>query len=256
MINVSCQVGQRVSGLICIMWKQKLEKRMNSTTSAKTRAAARNGQGCVAVSKDGTVVAYSGFHEYIIDISSMATNAFTKRHFWFSYFHMVEADFFSGQGVAPNHLPLNTHLWDRYSRDDCQILGIVMRNGLHELIRIIWHRTRLNITELSSIESGADPGIYFGGPNQGPQSKVKGEARIEGAKRPSIEGEARVEGAKRPRIEGEAQTEGEAREKSGGGVWGGGSVSPSPENVWKIKLETLHFCACLKQLFEMTNEMV
>ena len=61
------------------------------------------------------------------------------------------------------------------------------------------------------------------GPNQGPQSKVKGEARIKGAKRPSIEGEARVEGAKRPRIEGEAQTEGEAREKaregSGEGAW-------------------------------------
>ena len=65
--------------------------------------------------------------------------------------------------------------------------------------------------------AGADPGIYFGGPNQSPQSKVKGEARIEGAKRPSIEGEARVEGAKRPRIEGEARTEGKAREKAGEG---------------------------------------
>ena len=64
--------------------------------------------------------------------------------------------------------------------------------------------------------------FILGGPNHGPQSKVEGEARIEGAKRPSIEGEARVEGAKRPRIEGEARTEGEVREKSGGGVWGGG----------------------------------
>ena len=45
-----------------------------------------------------------------------------------------------------------------------------------------------------------------------------------------IEGEARVEGAKRLKIEGEARTEGETREKTGGGVWGGGSVSPSPEN--------------------------
>ena len=98
--------------------------------------------------------------------------------------------------------------------------------------------------------------FILGGPNQGPQSKVEGEARIEGAKRPSIEGEARVEGAKRPRIEGEARTEGEAREKAGGGVWGGGSVSPSPENFWKIKLETIHFGAHLKQLFEMTNKMV
>ena len=77
---------------------------------------------------------------------------------------------------------------------------------------------------------GGSRNLFWGGPNQGPQSKVEGEALIEGAKRPSIEGEARVEGAKRPRIEGEARTEGEAREKAGGGVWGGGSVSPSPEN--------------------------
>ena len=81
--------------------------------------------------------------------------------------------------------------------------------------------------------AGADPGIYFGGgPNQGPQSKVTGEARIEGAKRPSIEGEARVEGAKRPRIEGEARTEGEAREKSGGGVWGGARWAP-PQKIFE-----------------------
>ena len=72
----------------------------------------------------------------------------------------------------------------------------------------------------------ADPGIYFGGQNQVFHSKVEGEARIKGAKRPRIEGEARVEGAKRLRIEGEAQTEGEAQQKAGGGVWGGGSVSP------------------------------
>ena len=112
-------------------------------------------------------------------------------------------------------------------------------------IVVIWSRAQGRIQE-----------FILGGPNQGPQSKVEGEARIEGAKRPSIEGEARVEGAKRPRIEGEARTEGEAREKAGGGVWGGGSVSPSPENFWKIKLETIHFGAYLKQLFEMTNKMV
>ena len=78
----------------------------------------------------------------------------------------------------------------------------------------------------------ADPGIYFGGPNQDPQSKVEGEARIKGAKRPSIEGEARVEGAKRPRIEGEAQTEGEARKKAGGGVWGGARWAP-PQKIFE-----------------------
>ena len=69
--------------------------------------------------------------------------------------------------------------------------------------------------------------ILGGQLNQGPQSKVNGEARIEG---PSIEGKARVDGAKRLRNEGEARTEGEAREKAGEGVWGEGSVSPSPEN--------------------------
>ena len=61
---------------------------------------------------------------------------------------------------------------------------------------------------------------------------------------------------KRLRIEGEARTEGKARDKAGEGVWGGGSVSPSPENLKKITLETILFGEYLKQLFEMTNEMV
>ena len=47
--------------------------------------------------------------------------------------------------------------------------------------------------------------------------KVKGEARIKGAKRPRIEGEARVKGAKRLRIKCKARTEGEAQEKTGEG---------------------------------------
>ena len=34
--------------------------------------------------------------------------------------------------------------------------------------------------ELILINAGVDPGIYFGGPNQVFQSKVEGEARIEG----------------------------------------------------------------------------
>ena len=38
----------------------------------------------------------------------------------------------------------------------------------------------------------ADPGIYFGGQNQVFQSKVEGEAQIEGAKRPRTKGEARI----------------------------------------------------------------
>ena len=78
----------------------------------------------------------------------------------------------------------------------------------------------------------ADPGIYFGGPNQDPQSKVEGEARIEGAKRSRIEGEARVEGAKRPRIEGEARTEGETREKRGEGSGEGARWAP-PQKIFE-----------------------
>ena len=81
----------------------------------------------------------------------------------------------------------------------------------------IWQRDSSSIFGVRIIQGRIQEFILGGGPNQGPQSKVKGEARIEGAKRPSIEGEARVEGAKRSRIEGEARTEGEAREKSGEG---------------------------------------
>ena len=84
--------------------------------------------------------------------------------------------------------------------------------------------------------------------------KTEGEARIEGAKRPRIEGEARIEGAKRPSIEGKARIEGEVRDKSGGGVWGGGSVSPSPENFckktilkWCNLVNTLHRNCLIKQ---------
>ena len=39
------------------------------------------------------------------------------------------------------------------------------------------------------------------------------------------------------KTEGEARIEGAARAKIGGGVWGGGSVSPSPENFCKIVSE-------------------
>ena len=81
--------------------------------------------------------------------------------------------------------------------------------------------------------TGADPGIFFWGvPNQGPQSKVEGEARIEGAKRPSIEGEARVESAKRPKIEGKARTEGEARENAGEGSGEGARWAP-PQKIFE-----------------------
>ena len=69
----------------------------------------------------------------------------------------------------------------------------------------------------------------LGGQTKVPNRKLraKPESRARSAR---VSRATRVEGAKRLRIEGEARTEGEAREKAGGGVWGGGSVSPSPEN--------------------------
>ena len=91
------------------------------------------------------------------------------------------------------------------------------KHGVYSVLTESWQGVQ---KELSP--AGADPGIYFGGPNQGPQSKVKGEARIEGAKRRSFEGEAQVEGAKSPRIEGEA------RDKSGEGS-GEGLGEPLPK---------------------------
>ena len=87
------------------------------------------------------------------------------------------------------------------------------------------------ISPSSSSYRGGSRNLFLG-PNQGSQSKVKGEARIEGAKHPSIEGEARVEGAKRTRIEGEAQNQGEAREKAG--EWSGeGLGEPLPRKFLK-----------------------
>ena len=67
------------------------------------------------------------------------------------------------------------------------------------------------------VGTGADPGIYFGGSNQGPQSKIKGEARIEGAKRPSIDDDARVEGAKRPRMRAKPEPREKPEKKRGEG---------------------------------------
>ena len=89
-----------------------------------------------------------------------------------------------------------------------------------------------SLFNIESLKSGADPRIYFGGAKPRSPIEVKGETRIEGAKRPSIEGEARVEGAKRPRIEGEVRTEGEAREKAGEGSGEGARWAP-PRKIFE-----------------------
>ena len=51
----------------------------------------------------------------------------------------------------------------------------------------------------------------------------------------SESGEARIEGTKSPRFE--SLNLGQSQRKSGGGVWGEGSVSPSPENFWNFGLQ-------------------
>ena len=62
----------------------------------------------------------------------------------------------------------------------------------------------------------------------------------------SESGEARNKGAKRLRFEGEARIEGEARDRAGGGVWGGGSVSPSPEKFRNFELQIVQSGVYLK----------
>ena len=78
----------------------------------------------------------------------------------------------------------------------------------------------------------------------------RGGSRILETGGPKSEGEARIAGAKRLRIDGEA------RENiyyiyysfiGGGGVWGGCSLSLSPENLWKFKLTTVQFGVYLER---------
>ena len=76
--------------------------------------------------------------------------------------------------------------------------SIYKRNiGLITLSLIFSRELDAKHPTIDTVTQGRIQEFILGGPNQGPQSKVKGEARIEGAKRPSIEGEARVEGEAR-----------------------------------------------------------
>ena len=105
------------------------------------------------------------------------------------------------------------------------------------------------------MQAGADPGIYFGGgqtkvPNRKLRAKPESRARSARVSRAKPESRARS-----PR-ELRAKPEPRAKPEKKRGEMSGGSVSPSQENFWKIKLETIHFGAYLKQLFDMTNEMV
>ena len=84
--------------------------------------------------------------------------------------------------------------------------------------------------QLRNLDSGGDLVSKVGGHirwrsqegSRGWGGKIEGEARIEGAERPRIEGEARDLAGR-----GLGRGLGEPLPR---GVWGGGSVSPSPEN--------------------------
>ena len=91
-----------------------------------------------------------------------------------------------------------------------------------------------------------------------PRSPIErwGRSPNRGREAPEYRGRSPSRGREAPENWGRSPNRGRSPRKIGGRVWGGGSVSPSPENFWKIKLETIHFGAYLKQLFEMTNEMV
>ena len=52
-------------------------------------------------------------------------------------------------------------------------------------------------------------------------------------------GQSPNRGLEAPKIWGRSPNRGRSPRQSGGGVWGGSSVSPSAENFWKFKLETL-----------------
>ena len=92
-----------------------------------------------------------------------------------------------------------------------------------------------------------------------PRSPIEswGRSPNRGREAPNYRGRSPSRGREAPENWGRSPNRGRSPRKSRGeGVWGGGSVSPSPENFWKIELETIHFGAYLKQLFEMTNKMV
>ena len=132
--------------------------------------------------------------------------------------------------------------------------GFALKNW--DLIRIrMWTPCEHKIQFAYDLASGG-PRNLFWGPNQVFQSKVlraKPESRARSARESRAKPESKAQSAWELRAKSELRAREKAREKAGEGVWGGGSVSPSPENFWKIELETSHFGAYLRQTFEINN---
>ena len=100
---------------------------------------------------------------------------------------------------------------------------------------------------------GGSRNLFWGGPNQGPQSKVeaKPESRARSARVSRAKPESRARSARELRAKPEPRAKPD--NIAGGGVWGGGSVSPSPYNIWYIILEIIHFGAyMIAYIYDMT----
>ena len=144
-------------------------------------------------------------------------------------------------------------------RPQVQPQCVIIRACTHAVNCAICIRSRaVQPNENASVQIGNTGGsrnLFWGGQTKVPNRKLraKPESRARSARVSRAKLESRARSARELRAKPESRVKPE--KKAGGGVWGGGSVSP-PEIFWKIKLETIHFGAYLKQLFEMTNEMV
>ena len=86
-------------------------------------------------------------------------------------------------------------------------------------------------------------------------SLVEGEATNWGLEAPENRGRSPSRRREAPENWGRSPNRGRSPRKIGEEVWGGGSVSPSPENLKKIHFETIHFGAYLSQTFEINDNM-
>ena len=103
---------------------------------------------------------------------------------------------------------------------------------------------------------GGSRNLFWGGAK--PRSPIEGYGRSpnRGREAPEYRGRSPSRGHEAPENWGRSPNRGRSPRKIGGRGLGRGLGEPLPRKFWKIKLETNHFGAYLKQLFEMTNKMV
>ena len=118
---------------------------------------------------------------------------------------------------------------------------------------MVWASNRVTVAVARVTVRGGSRNLFWGAKPRSP-IESKGRSPNRGRKAPEFRGRSPIRGREAPENWERSSNRGQSPRKSGGGgVWG--SVSPSPENFWKIKLEIIHFGAYLKQLFDITNAM-